>query len=128
MVYPPTTVDMHGCRRRAHRLVADRAHTYTLFVRFLAVGAIASTGTGGGHVGSFTQAIHRNAGCVGVAAGRASGAMAASLAAALVVAVVVARGRAGLALPPLAPAGLHGHRRAVGHSCGCWRDGLPLAA
>src|SRR5690348_17075658 len=105
--YPPTTADMHGNHRRCRscRLVADRAPAYTLFVRFRAVGAIASTDTGGGHVGSFAQAIHRNAGRAGVAAWCAGGAMVADPAAALAVTdAVVACGRNVLAPPALASA------------------------
>src|SRR6185312_3157514 len=77
VVYPTTTVDMHGNRRRcrARRLVADRAQAYTLFVRFRVVGAIASTDMGGGYVGSFAQAIHCNAGGPSDAAWRARRAM-----------------------------------------------------
>src|SRR6185312_12631285 len=98
---------MHGNRRRcrARRLVVVRAQTYTLFVRFRAVGAVASIDTGGGHVGSFAQAIHGNAGRAGVVAGRARGAMVADPAAALAVTdAVAACGRNVLAPPALASA------------------------
>src|SRR6185437_15342895 len=107
MVYPPTIVDMRGnrWRCRARWLVDDRAQAYTLFVRFHAVGAIASTDTGGGHVGSFAQAIHGNAGGARVAAGCARGAMVAEPAAARAVAdAVAACGRDVLAPTALAPA------------------------
>src|SRR6185312_4366984 len=131
VVYPTTTVDMHGNRRRcrARRLVVVRAQAYTLFVRFLAVGAIASTDTGGGHVGSFAQAIHRNAGRAGVAAWCARGAMVADPAAALAVTdAVAACGRDVLAPSALAPAVVCLRRRFVGHGRGCRRDGLSPAA
>src|SRR6185312_871792 len=131
MGYPPTTVDMHGnrWRCRARRLVADRARAYTLFVRFLEVSAIASTDMGGGHVGSFAQAIHSNAGGASVAAGRAGGAMVADPAAALAVAdVVAACGRDVRAPSALASAVVCLRRRAVGDGCGCGSDGLTLAA
>src|SRR6185437_14229720 len=131
MVYPPAIVDMHTNhhRCRAYQLELDRAQAYTLFVRFLEVGAIASTDMGGGHVGSFAQAIHSNAGGASVAAGRAGGAMVADPAAALAVAdVVAACGRDVLAPSALASAVVCLHRRAVGDGCGCGSDGLPLAA
>src|SRR6185312_7614296 len=131
MVYPTTIVDMRGnrWRCRARWLVADRAQTYTLFVRFHAVGAIASTDTGGGHVGSFAQAIHSDAGRAGVAAWCAGGAMVADPAAALAVTdAVAACGRDVLAPSALASAVVCLCRRVVGDGCGCGSDGLPLAA
>src|SRR6185437_3139775 len=93
------------------------------------VGAIASTDTGGGHVGSFAQAIHGNAGGARVAAGCARGAMVAEPAAARAVAdAVAACGRDVLAPTALAPAVVCLCRRVVGDGCGYGSDGLPLAA
>src|SRR6185312_8271112 len=108
---------MHGNRRRcrARRLVVVRAQAYTLFVRFRAVGAIASTDTGGGHVRSFTQAIHGNTGRAGVAAWRARGAMVAGPAAALAVTdAVAACGRNVLAPSALSLAARTGRPRLRG--------------